>query len=97
MFEIVLAINQRVGIVWRMSYHYDATMTKSRMEMTNLGCALIEQMNATDLTAKISKHETYIAQYEQSIRERRKEIASLRRQLKNTKAKQAQHQAAILT
>jgi septal ring factor EnvC (AmiA/AmiB activator) len=79
-----------------MSHYYDATMTKSRMEMSNLGCALIEEMNATDLTAKISKHETYIAQYEQSIRERRKEIASLRRQLKNAKAKKAKHEAAIL-
>jgi septal ring factor EnvC (AmiA/AmiB activator) len=79
-----------------MSYHYDATMTKSRMEMTNLGCALIEEMNATDLNAKISKHETYIAQYEQSIRERRKEIASLRRQLRTTKANKAKYEAAIL-
>ena len=96
MFEITLAINQSVGIVWRISYHYDATMTKSRMEMTNLGCALIEQMNATDLTAKISKHETYIARYEWSIRERRKEIASLRRQLKISNAKKTKFQSAIL-
>ena len=79
-----------------MSHYYDATMTKSRMEMSNLGCALIEEMNMADLTAKISKHETYIRQYQQSIRERRKEIASLRRQLKNTKAKKASHEAAIL-
>lgn len=75
--------------------YYDATETKSRMEMTNLGCALIEQMNATDLSAKIAKHEAYVAQYEQSIRERRKEIASLRRQLKKTLANKAQHEAAI--
>lgn len=79
-----------------MSHYYDATMTKSRMEMTNLGCALIEEMNATDLSAKIAKHEAYVAQYEQSIRERRKEIASLRRQLKNTKARKAEYESRIL-
>lgn len=79
-----------------MSQYYDSTMTRSRMEMSNLGCALIEQMNATDLSAKIAKHESYIAQYEQSIRERRKEIASLRRDLRKATASKIQHENAIL-
>ena len=80
-----------------MSHYYDATMTRSRMEMSNLGCALIEQMNASDIAAKIAKHETYVAQYEQSIRERRKEIASLRRQLRKANESKIQHENAILT
>ena len=36
----------------RMSYHYDATMTKSRMEMTNFGCAQLERMAMTDIETR---------------------------------------------
>ena len=40
-----------------MSYHYDATMTKSRMEMTNFGCAQLEAVKLTDLNADLAKVE----------------------------------------
>ncbi len=45
----MLAMRARTHTTARMSYHYDATMTKSRMEMTNTGCALLERMAMTDI------------------------------------------------
>lgn len=79
-----------------MSYHYDATMTKSRMEMSNLGCALLEQMNLTDLNAELALVEKTIADKEDFLKHYRSKAAALRRKIKATTARKAGHEAAIL-
>lgn len=83
-------------MVTDMSHYYDATMTKSRMEMSNLGCALIEEMNATDLNAKLSSLEKTIASQEDFLRHYRAKAAALRRKIKVTAARKSQLEAAIL-
>lgn len=62
-----------------MSYHYDTTMTKSRMEMTNFGCAQLEQMAMTDI-------ETRFAQLKQRIAADEDRIANAKERLAQAKA-----------
>jgi len=79
-----------------MSYHYDATMTKSRMEMTNFGCSLIEQVNLTELNAELSQVEKTIADKEDFLKRYRAKAAALRRRIKATTARKTQLESASL-
>ena len=79
-----------------MSYHYDATMTRSRMEMTNLGCALIEHMNLTDLNAELAMVEKTIADKEDFLKHYRAKAAALRRKIKATAARKSQFETSAL-
>lgn len=79
-----------------MSYHYDATMTKSRMEMTNFGCAQLEAMKLTDLNADLAKVEKTIADKEEFLKHYRAKAAALRRQIKNAASRKAEFESKIL-
>ena len=62
----------------RMSYHYDATMTKSRMEMTNFGCAQLERMAMTDIETRYSQLAQRMKDDEARIANAKERIAQAR-------------------
>ena len=76
-----------------MSYHYDATMTKSRMEMTNFGCALLEQMAMTDLETRYTQLHQRIASAEQRIADAKEIIAQAKAELKTLTKRYGKHAA----
>jgi len=65
-----------------MSYHYDATMTASRMEMTNFGCAQLERMAMTDIETRYRQLQERIATDEQRIANAKERIAQDKAELK---------------
>jgi hypothetical protein len=78
-----------------MSHHYDATMTKSRMEMTNFGCAQLEAMKLTDLNTDLAQVEKTIADKEEFLKHYRAKAAALRREIKRAAIRKAEFDAAI--
>lgn len=81
-----------------MSYHYDATMTKSRMEMTNFGCALLEQMAMTDIETRYNFLARTLAAKEAKALELANDMKALRAEMKKlTKAhnKHAENKAEL--
>lgn len=79
-----------------MSIYYDATMTQSRMEMSNLGCALLETAKLTDLNAELTTIEKTIQDKEEFLRHYRTKANALRREIKKAQARKANFQAACL-
>jgi hypothetical protein len=77
-----------------MSYHYDATMTKSRMEMTNLGCALLEQMAMTDIEQRHAVLKSRIASAEERIANANEIIKAAKTEMRALTRKHNKHAAS---
>ena len=70
-----------------MRYHYDATMTKSRMEMSNFGCAQLERMAMTDIESRYNFLARTLAAKEAKAAELASDMKAIRAELKKlTKA-----------
>jgi beta-glucosidase-like glycosyl hydrolase len=86
-----------------MSYYYDATMTKSRMEMTNFGCAQLERMAMTDIETRYSQlaqrmkdDEARIANAKERIAQAKAEMKKLTKAYNKHAANKANFESAIL-
>jgi len=77
----------------RMSYHYDATMTKTRMEMTNFGCALLERMAMTDIETRYNFLARTLAAKEAKALELANDMKAIRAELKKLTKEHNKHAA----
>ena len=93
----------RTHTTTRMSYHYDATMTKSRMEMTNTGCALLERMAMTDIETRyaflqrtLEGRKAVLEKAKTDIREIEAEMRKLTKRHNKHAENKANFEAAVL-
>lgn len=78
-----------------MSQYYDATMTKDRMSQSYLGCALLEQMAITDLSAQLSQVEKTIADKQEFLRHYNAKARKLRALIKQATTRKQEFESNI--
>ena len=77
-----------------MSHSYDATMTKTRMEMTNFGCAQLERIAMTDTETRYNFLARTLAAKEAKATELSYDMKAIRAELKELTKAHNKHAAA---
>ena len=76
-----------------MSHYYDATMTKSRMEMTNFGCSQLERMAMTDIETRCNFLSRTLATKQAKAIELSSDMKAIRSELKKLIVSHKKHSA----
>jgi hypothetical protein len=76
-----------------MSHFYDPTMTKTRMEMTNFGCAQLERMVMTDIETRSSFLSRTLVSKQAKAIELASDMKAIRSELKKLIVSHKKHSA----